>query len=207
MVLHYPSNVIGDLIFSLLVLKLREYVKVAEIAMVQVLGLVEDERTFNNLAFMKSKLGNIITTHLNLCVRMFTQNFYNVSNFHMMQPLQNGKKSALDTMQIVRFFSFQPLLASCKLRVQRLLWKYLYMFFQKSKYDSCMRFVDVGESCNSRHEDYPVSKLCGCWVGCLKVGIFLLNVYVGAKLLYYMRRTFQGQGSIPLYEMFMCLYF
>jgi hypothetical protein len=27
-----------------LVLKLREYVKVAEIAMVQVLGLVEDER-------------------------------------------------------------------------------------------------------------------------------------------------------------------
>jgi hypothetical protein len=156
---------------------------------------------------MKSKLGNIITTHLNLCVCMFTQNFYNVSNFHMMQPLQNGKKSALDSMQIVRFFSFQLLLASCKLRVQRLLWKYLYMFFQKSKYDSCMRFVNVGESCNSRHEDYPISKLCGCWVGCLKVGIFLLNVYVGAKLLYHMGRTFQGQGSIPLYEMFMCLYF
>jgi hypothetical protein len=128
MVLQYRSNVIGDLIFSLLVLKLREYVKVVEIAMVQVLGLVQDEMTFNNLAFMKSKLGNIITTHLNLCVRMFTQNFYNVSNFHMMQPLQNGKKSALDTMQIVKFFSFQLLLASCKLRVQRLLWKYLYIF-------------------------------------------------------------------------------
>jgi hypothetical protein len=29
-----------------------------DIAMVQVLGFVEDERTFNNLSFMKSKLWN-----------------------------------------------------------------------------------------------------------------------------------------------------
>jgi hypothetical protein len=35
--------------FPLLVLKLIEYIKVVEIVMVQVLGLVEDERTFNNL--------------------------------------------------------------------------------------------------------------------------------------------------------------
>ncbi len=55
------------------------------------------------------------------------------------------------------------------------------MFFQKSKYDSCMHFVDVGESCSSGYEDCPLSKLCRCWVGCLKVGIFLLDVYVGAR--------------------------
>jgi hypothetical protein len=42
----------------LLVLKLIEYMKVIEIVMVQVLGLVKDERTFKNLAFMKSKLHN-----------------------------------------------------------------------------------------------------------------------------------------------------
>jgi hypothetical protein len=66
---------------SLLVLKLSAYIKVAEITMVQVLCLVEDERTFSNLAFMKSKLRSKLTTHLDLCVRMFTQNFYNVNNF------------------------------------------------------------------------------------------------------------------------------
>jgi hypothetical protein len=81
------------------------------------------------------------------------------------------------------------------------------MFFQKSKYDSCMHFVNVGESCNDGYEDYPLSKLCGCWVGCLKVEIFLLDVYVGARLLYRMGKTFQGQGSFPVKEMFMCLCF
>jgi hypothetical protein len=40
---------------TLLVKKLNEYMKVVEIAMEMVLGLMEDERTFNNLAFMKSK--------------------------------------------------------------------------------------------------------------------------------------------------------
>jgi hypothetical protein len=65
----------------LLVLKLNEYIKVAEIAMVQILGSIEDERIFSNLPFMKSTLHNKLTTHFNLCVRMFTHNFYNVSNF------------------------------------------------------------------------------------------------------------------------------
>ncbi len=69
-----------------LVLKLNEYIKVVEI-MVQVLGLVEDERTFSNLAFMKSKLCKRLTTHLDLCVHMFIHNFYNVSNFRTTQPL------------------------------------------------------------------------------------------------------------------------
>jgi len=40
----------------LLVCKLNEYMKGIEIAMVMVLGSVEDEKTFNNLAFMKNKL-------------------------------------------------------------------------------------------------------------------------------------------------------
>jgi hypothetical protein len=42
----------------LLVLKLIEYMIVVEIAMVQVLGLIVDERTFNNLTFFKRKLHN-----------------------------------------------------------------------------------------------------------------------------------------------------
>jgi hypothetical protein len=43
----------------LLVLKLSEYMEVVEVTMVQVLGLVEDGKTFNDLVFMKStKLHN-----------------------------------------------------------------------------------------------------------------------------------------------------
>jgi hypothetical protein len=38
--------------------KLNEYNKLAEIVMVQVLGSVEDERTFNNLSFMIPKPAN-----------------------------------------------------------------------------------------------------------------------------------------------------
>ncbi len=66
---------------TLLVQKLSESMKVVEIAMVMVLGSMEDERTFSNLAFMKNKLCNRLTTHLDLCVHMFTHNFYNVINF------------------------------------------------------------------------------------------------------------------------------
>jgi hypothetical protein len=49
--------------------------------MVQVRGSIEDERTFSNLTIMNSKLCKRLTTHLDLCVCMFIQNFYNVSNF------------------------------------------------------------------------------------------------------------------------------
>jgi hypothetical protein len=55
--------------------------KVVEITMVVVLGSLEDKRTFINLTFMKNKLCNQQTTHLDLCVHMFTQNFYIVTNF------------------------------------------------------------------------------------------------------------------------------
>jgi len=87
-VMHEPSNV--NLVTRmwlkiqsslLLVLKLSEYIKVAEITLMQVLSLVEDEIFFSNLTFMKSEWRNKLTTHLDLCARMFTQNFYNVSNF------------------------------------------------------------------------------------------------------------------------------
>jgi hypothetical protein len=87
-VMQEPSNVnlvirmwLKIQFFPLLVLKLSGYIKVVEIAMVQILGSIEDEKTLNNLTFMKSKLHNRLTTHLDLCVHMFIHNFYNVSNF------------------------------------------------------------------------------------------------------------------------------
>jgi hypothetical protein len=58
--------------FPILICKLSEYKKLVEIAMVQVLGFVEDERTFSNLTFMKNRLRNRLTTHLDVCVCMFS---------------------------------------------------------------------------------------------------------------------------------------
>jgi hypothetical protein len=61
--------------------KFSKYNKLAKIAMVQVLGSVEDEKTFNNLSLMKNKLHNQLPIHLDLCVRIFSQNFFTLSNF------------------------------------------------------------------------------------------------------------------------------
>jgi hypothetical protein len=46
--------------------KVPKYLKLVKIAMVQVIGLVEHERCFNNLNFIKSKLHRRLTTYLDL---------------------------------------------------------------------------------------------------------------------------------------------
>ena len=66
---------------SLLRHKLSEYLKIAELAVVTVLGSVEDERTFSTLSFMKNKLRNRLSTHLPLVVGMHAQDFFGLSDF------------------------------------------------------------------------------------------------------------------------------
>jgi hypothetical protein len=48
----------------------------AKIAIVHIIGLVEDECIFNTLSFMKSKLKNRLIGHLDLVIHMFSQHFY-----------------------------------------------------------------------------------------------------------------------------------
>jgi hypothetical protein len=67
--------------FQILVSSFLKYVKSAELAMVQIISNMEDEKCFSTLAFMKSKLRNKLTTHLPIVVRMFTQQFYTLENF------------------------------------------------------------------------------------------------------------------------------
>lgn len=50
---------------SLLGLRMSEFFRLAEIVMATMIGSVEDERTFNTLTFMKSKLRNRLGLHLN----------------------------------------------------------------------------------------------------------------------------------------------
>ncbi len=54
---------------------LSEYLKLDELAIIMVLGSVEDEKTLSNVNFLKLKLWNWLTIHLDLVVRMFAQNF------------------------------------------------------------------------------------------------------------------------------------
>jgi len=46
-----------------------------------IMGSIEDERCFSNLGFMKSKLKNRLTTHLDLVVKMFVQKFFTLNTF------------------------------------------------------------------------------------------------------------------------------
>jgi hypothetical protein len=59
-----------------------EYVKLAEIAIVQVLGSVEDEWCFSSLNFMKDKLQNCLASkHLGIVVGMHGQRVFTLENF------------------------------------------------------------------------------------------------------------------------------
>ena len=59
-----------------------EFAKLAEIAIVQVLGSVEDERTFSSLSFLKDKTRNRLdNSHLSLVVGMHAQEVYTLQDF------------------------------------------------------------------------------------------------------------------------------
>jgi hypothetical protein len=59
----------------ILVSNFLEYVKLVKLTMVQIVYNVEDERCFSTLAFMKSKLYNILTIHLPIVVCMLHNSF------------------------------------------------------------------------------------------------------------------------------------
>lgn len=64
------------------IILIEKLIKLAKIAMLQVLESIEYERTFSNLSFMKNKLQNQLIVHLDLCVKMFSHNFFILLNFH-----------------------------------------------------------------------------------------------------------------------------
>jgi hypothetical protein len=58
-----------------------KHLKVVEIAMVHVLGSIEDEQCFNFVAFLKNKVWNRLNNHLQQIVSMCTQFFFTLHNF------------------------------------------------------------------------------------------------------------------------------
>jgi hypothetical protein len=74
---------------SLLVAHLFEFMKLIKLAIVQVVGSVEDERTFSTLFFIMSKLHNCLVGHLNIAIHMFPQYFFTKKTFPFHHAITN----------------------------------------------------------------------------------------------------------------------
>jgi hypothetical protein len=70
---------------------ISEYVKLAKIGSVLVLGSVEDERCFFFLKFLKLCQRNRLGKHLLLVVRMFGQKYYSLENFPYKEAIDSWK--------------------------------------------------------------------------------------------------------------------
>jgi hypothetical protein len=68
-----------------------KYIKLAKIAIVQVLSFVEDEHCFITLISMKRNLRNWLTTHLNVVIWTFAQKFYIIWSFLYDQVIEKWK--------------------------------------------------------------------------------------------------------------------
>jgi hypothetical protein len=65
-----------------------KYIKLVKIAVVQVLDVMKDERCFSPLSFMKNKLRNQLTTHLDVIIQVFAQRFYTRDSFPYYQIIE-----------------------------------------------------------------------------------------------------------------------
>jgi hypothetical protein len=70
---------------------MSKYIKLAKIVVIEVLGSIEDEWCSSTFSFMKSKLQNRLTTHLDLIIHMFVQRFYTFENFPYHQTIEEWK--------------------------------------------------------------------------------------------------------------------
>ncbi len=55
--------------------------KLVEIDVVQVFGLIEDEHTFSIVNFMENRLWNQLNIHMNLNICFFNQQFFYFAKF------------------------------------------------------------------------------------------------------------------------------
>ncbi len=87
---------------NLLVVHFYEFMKLAKLVIVQVIGSVEDEFFFSTLSFTKSMLWNRLVGHLNIAIRMFIQDFYTKETFpfHQVTAHSNDVDKVNVTMNV-----------------------------------------------------------------------------------------------------------
>lgn len=74
---------------------ISEFIKVAQIAFTIVPGSVDPERAFSNLKYLKDQQRNrLIGEHLSACVRMFSQQWFTVKSFPIVQAVRFWKQGA-----------------------------------------------------------------------------------------------------------------
>jgi hypothetical protein len=71
---------------------LSEWFKVAEIAVITVIGSVEDERMFSTLGWLKSKVRNRLNAHLDCTLRLYSQPWWGVSTFPYKAAVDHWEK-------------------------------------------------------------------------------------------------------------------
>jgi len=71
----------------------NQYVKLAEIAIIHVLGFVEDECCFSALNFLKNKVKNRLDANLAVVIGMKAQQVYTLSTFPYKECFQEWLKS------------------------------------------------------------------------------------------------------------------
>jgi hypothetical protein len=75
--------------------KLFEYMKLAKIAIIQVLSSIEDKCTFQKNCFTNNKLWNRLKIHLDPCNKFYNQRDLNFKFFLMKRSLPNSKASSI----------------------------------------------------------------------------------------------------------------
>jgi hypothetical protein len=60
-----------------------------------VLGSVEDECTFSNVAFLKNRLQNRLTDHLGLCTTMFAQKHFTLCTMPYKEAVNDWRDAKL----------------------------------------------------------------------------------------------------------------
>ena len=64
-----------------------KYFKLTDLCLTMILGLVEDERVFSALGFLKSKLRNKLDKNLESCLRVYTSR-YDVKTFPYQKAME-----------------------------------------------------------------------------------------------------------------------
>jgi ABC-type arginine transport system ATPase subunit len=69
--------------------RLSEFVNLVEISIVITLGSIENEWTFSNLIYIKNKLKNHLTMHLDMVIMMYAQKLYFLGTFSFYTTIQD----------------------------------------------------------------------------------------------------------------------
>ena len=70
-----------------------KFIKLAEIAVIHVIGSVEDERTFSSLTFLKSKLRATLVDYLEVALGMYSQRVFTLESFPYQRVFEDWIKA------------------------------------------------------------------------------------------------------------------